>query len=79
MLTNSLITIAIVVGIGIAAIGPGVGMGIATAAAINAIARQPEIEGRARNMLLLGIVFMEVLVIYTIFAVLLTKYLFKLF
>jgi len=77
--TQALVTIAIIIGIGIAAIGPGIGMGIATAAAINAVARQPEVEGKARNLLLFGIVFMEVLVIYAIFAVFLAKYLFKLF
>jgi F-type H+-transporting ATPase subunit c len=77
--SQGLASLAIIIGIGLAALGPGIGMGIATAAAINAIARQPEIEGKARNMLIFGIVFMEVLVIYTIFAVFLAKYLFKLF
>jgi len=76
---QSIVTLAIVLGIGLAAVGPGIGMGIATAAAINAVARQPEVEGKARNLLLFGIVFMEVLVIYAIFAVFLAKYLFKLF
>jgi len=77
--SQGLATLAIIIGIGLAALGPGIGMGIATAAAINAIARQPEVEGKARNMLIFGIVFMEVLVIYAIFAVFLAKYLFKLF
>ncbi len=76
---QSIVTLAIIIGIGLASIGPGIGMGIATAAAINAVARQPEIEGKARNMLIFGIVFMEVLVIYAIFAVFLAKYLFNLF
>ena len=76
---QGLSTLAIIAGLGLAAVGPGIGMGIATAAAINAVARQPEVEGRARNMLLLGIVFMEVLVIYAILGVLLCKYVFKLF
>ena len=66
-------------GIGLATLGPGIGMGIATAAALNAVARQPEVEGKVRNLLLFGIVFMEVLVIYVIFAIFLAKYLFKLF
>jgi F-type H+-transporting ATPase subunit c len=77
--SQGLATLAIIIGIGLAALGPGIGMGIATAAAINAIARQPEVEGKARNMLIFGIVFMEVLVIYAIFAIFLAKYLFKLF
>jgi len=76
---QSIATLAIILGIGLAAVGPGIGMGIATAAAINAVARQPEVEGKARNMLIFGIVFMEVLVIYAIFAVFLAKYLFNLF
>lgn len=77
--TQALVTFSIIVGIGIAALGPGIGMGIATAAALNAVARQPEVEGKVRNLLLFGIVFMEVLVIYAIFAIFLAKYLFKLF
>lgn len=76
---ESLVTFAIMMGIGIATLGPGIGMGIATAAALNAVARQPEAEGKIRNLLLFGIVFMEVLVIYVIFAIFLAKYLFKLF
>ncbi len=79
MESQGIATLAIIIGIGLAAVGPGVGMGIATAAAINAVARQPEVEGQARNMLIFGIVFMEVLVIYAIFAVFLAKYLFNLF
>ena len=79
MENQALVTFAIVWGIAFAALGPGIGMGIATAAAINAVARQLEVEGKARNLLLFGIVFMEVLVIYAIFAVFLAKYLFKLF
>ena len=77
--SQAFVTLAIIVGVAFAALGPGIGMGIATAAAINAVARQPEVESQARNLLLFGIVFMEVLVIYTIFAVFLAKYLFKLF
>ncbi len=79
METQGLTTLAIIAGLGIAAIGPGIGIGIATSAAINAVARQPEVEANARNMLILGIVFMEVLVIYAILGVLLAKYVFKLF
>ncbi len=67
------------IGMALAGFGPAIGMGIATFAAINAVARQPESETSARNMLILGIVFMEVLVIYVIFAIFLAKYLFNLF
>jgi len=76
---QGLATLAILIGIGLAAIGPGIGMGIATAAAINSVARQPESLTNARNLLILGIVFMETLVIYAIALVLFAKFVFKLF
>lgn len=79
MESQALTTLAIIVGVGIAAIGPGIGMGIATAAAINSVARQPECLTNARNLLILGIVFMETLIIYTIALVLFSKFVFNLF
>lgn len=48
-------------------IGAGIGMGIATSKAVDAIARQPEAEGKIRTTLLLGLAFAETTAIYGLF------------
>ena len=45
-------------------IGAGVGMGIATGKAVEAIARQPEAEGKIRSTLMLGLAFAETTALY---------------
>ena len=50
--------------VGFAAIGPGVGQGAAAASALEALARQPQAEGKLRGTLLLCLAFMESLTIY---------------
>ena len=55
------------IGAGIAAlacIGAGIGIGIATAHAVDAIARQPEAEGKITKILLLGAALAEATAIY---------------
>ena len=57
----------IAVGAGIAVLtglGAGIGIGIATGGAAEGIARQPEAEGKIRNMTLLGAVLSEATAIY---------------
>ena len=57
----------IALGAGIAAlagIGAGVGIGIATSKATDAIARQPEAEGKITKALLLGCALAEATAIY---------------
>lgn len=57
----------IAIGAGIAVltgIGAGVGIGIATAKATDAIARQPEAEGKITKALLLGCALAEATAIY---------------
>lgn len=57
----------IAIGAGIAVltgIGAGVGIGIATAKATDAIARQPEAEGKISKALLLGCALAEATAIY---------------
>lgn len=54
------------IGVGIAALGGAVGMGLAVAKAVEGIARQPEAEGKIRNMLMLGLVFIETAIIYAL-------------
>jgi F-type H+-transporting ATPase subunit c len=49
------------VGYGLAAIGPGIGIGIVAGAAIEAMARQPEMAGTSRTTMFLGIAFTEAL------------------
>ena len=57
----------IAIGAGIAVltgIGAGVGIGIATSKAVDAIARQPEAEGKITKLLLLGSALAEATAIY---------------
>lgn len=55
------------IGAGIAilgAIGAGIGIGLATSKAVEAVARQPEAEGKILKLLLLGGVLAETTAIY---------------
>ena len=57
----------IALGAGIAAlagIGAGVGIGIATGKAVDAVARQPEADGKITKALLLGCALAEATAIY---------------
>lgn len=57
----------IAIGAGIAVltgIGAGVGIGLATSKAVEAIARQPEAEGKISKALLLGCALAEATAIY---------------
>jgi len=45
-------------------VGAGIGIGIATSKAVEAIARQPEAEGKIRSTLLLGCALAEATAIY---------------
>lgn len=57
----------IAIGAGIAVfsgIGAGVGIGLATAKAVDAIARQPEADGKITKALLLGCALAEATAIY---------------
>ena len=57
----------IAIGAGIAVltgIGAGVGIGIATSKAVDAIARQPEADGKIRTSLILGRALAEATAIY---------------
>ena len=60
-------TTLIAIGAGIAVltgIGAGIGIGIATAKAADAVARQPEAEGKISKLLLLGCALAEATAIY---------------
>ena len=58
-LIAGLSTLAAGISVGLAAIGPGLGQGTAAGYAVEGIARQPEVEGKIRGVLLLSFAFME--------------------
>lgn len=58
--------IAAAIAIGLAALGGAIGMGMAIAKASEGIARQPEASGNIRSTMMLGLVFIETVVIYAL-------------
>lgn len=58
--------IAAAIAIGLAAAGGAVAMGLAIAKSNEGIARQPEAEGKIRTSMMLGLVFIETVVIYAL-------------
>ncbi len=61
---SGLIALAAGVAIGFSAIGPGIGQGKAAAAALEGMARQPELTGTLRTTMILALGIMESLTIY---------------
>ena len=68
-----LIGMALAMGLG--ALGPGIGIGLIGAAALQAIGRNPEVEGKVRTNMLLGITFAEALAIFALIIALIIKFL----
>ena len=58
--------VAAAVAVGLAAMGGGLGMGIAVSRSTEAIARQPEATNDIRGTLMLGLVFIETAIIYSL-------------
>ena len=58
--------LAAAIGIGISTIGPGLGQGNAVARAMEAIGRNPESQSKILPTLLIGLAFMESLVLYAL-------------
>lgn len=58
--------LAAALGVGIATIGPGLGQGNAVARAMEAIGRNPESQSKIMPTLLIGLAFMESLVLYAL-------------
>ncbi|RME42477.1 MAG: ATP synthase F0 subunit C [Chloroflexi bacterium] len=52
--------------IGGGAIGPGIGIGLVTLGALQAIGRNPEVEGSIRINMFIGIAFAEAVAIYAL-------------
>jgi F-type H+-transporting ATPase subunit c len=57
-----------VIGYGLAAIGPGIGLGIMIGNTQQAIARQPELQGRLFTNMMIGVGLIEVLALLGIVA-----------
>lgn len=58
--------LAAALAVGVAAAGGAIGMGLAIAKSSESIARQPEVKGDVRATLMLGLVFIETVVIYSL-------------
>ena len=52
------------VGYGLAAIGPGIGIGYLVGQSVQAMARQPEMQGPIRTTMFLGVAFAEALALF---------------
>ncbi len=59
------------IAIGVAAAAGAIGMGMAVAKSVEGISRQPEAEGKIRTTMMLGLVFLETVVIYALLTVIL--------
>ncbi|MBQ7591151.1 MAG: ATP synthase F0 subunit C [Clostridia bacterium] len=62
--TNAIIALAAALSIVGSTVGPGFAQGKAAAAAMEAIARQPEAAGNIRSAMLIAMALMEALTIY---------------
>ncbi|HEY8594935.1 MAG TPA: F0F1 ATP synthase subunit C [Devosiaceae bacterium] len=65
---------AAAVAVGLGAIGPGLGEGRAVAAAMDAIARQPEAAGTISRTLFVGLAMIETMAIYCLVIALLVLF-----
>ena len=63
---KGLAAIAVAFGMGIAAFGCGLGQGRVAAAACEGMARNPGAAGAVRTAMILGLVFIETLVLFTL-------------
>ena len=70
----SLTAIGAAVAIGLAALGGAIAMGMAIAKAMEGISRQPEADGKIRSVLMLGLVFIETVVIYALIVAILIMF-----
>lgn len=66
--------IAAGVGVGIAAGGGGIGMGLVIAAALQGMARQPELTSKLQMQMLLGFALIEAQVLYMLFIAIILLY-----
>ena len=69
--TTGMKAIAAAIAIGLAACGGAIGMGVFGAKTSEGISRQPEAGGQIRTSFMLGLVFIETVVIYALLTVIL--------
>ena len=69
--TTSAKAIGSAIAVGLAAAGGALGMGILGSKSSEAIARQPEAEGKIRTSMMLTLVFIETAIIYALLVVIL--------
>jgi len=60
--------------VGLGVIGPGIGIGLIGAAALSAIARNPELTPKIQTYMILTIAFVESLAIYALVIALIIRY-----
>ena len=63
-MVNGIIALAAALAIAISTIAPALGQGKTAAAAVESMARQPEVGGDIRTAMILGLALMEALTIY---------------
>jgi len=63
---NSIYALAAAIAIGLAALGGAIAMGMTVVKGLEAIARQPEADGKLRTTMILGLVFIETAIIYAL-------------
>ena len=66
MLYLGLLALGACIGLPIAVIGAGIGQGNAAAAALEGMARQPEMAGRIQTSMIIALALIESLVIYAL-------------
>ena len=57
---------AAAIAIGLAALGGAIGMGLAISKSAEGVSRQPEASGKIQGLMMLGLVFVETVVIYAL-------------
>ncbi|HWD37512.1 MAG TPA: ATP synthase F0 subunit C [Fimbriimonas sp.] len=63
---TSLIAVGAGIAVGFAVLGAGIGQGICASGALNGMARQPEALGRLQTVMIIGLAFIESLVIFAL-------------
>lgn len=66
IMAEGLTALAVGIAIGLAALGGAISMAFAISKAMDAVAKQPEIDGKVRSMLMIGLVFIETAIIYAL-------------
>lgn len=74
MTDEGLKLLATALAIGLGAIGPGIGMGLLAGKALEAMGRNPEMEGKIRTNMILAAAFTEAIAIYALVIALILRF-----